>query len=117
MMETATCLIRLNGDAMNEVVRSGISAPEIVILRRIHRGNDAVYRVIKDGEVGYAPVSERMRLLKTYPRYGELIDKLFPGLAPQFPRTIAEVEALVEMEQQRQEIEQTVGDGMSPLDR
>ena len=105
MMETATCLVRLNGDAMNEVYRTGVTAPEIVVLRRIHNGNDAVYNVVKDGEKPVGAVSERIRLLKTYPRYGELIDKLFPGLAPQFPRTIAEVEALVEMEQERQEIE------------
>lgn len=119
LMETASCMVRLNGDAMNEVPRYGVTAPEIILLRHIHRGNDAVYKVVKDGEKPVGSVTERLRLIRVYPRYAELLDKLFPGMAPQFPRTIAEVEALVEMEQQREEMEHSgvVPAEMTPLDR
>src|SRR5262245_26954769 len=92
-METAHCIVRLKGDVQNEVPLSGITAPEIILLRAIHGGNDAVYKVEKDSDVASGAVNERIRLLAKYPRYTELFAQLFPGLAPQFPRTIAEVEA------------------------
>jgi hypothetical protein len=46
-----------------------------------------------------------MRLIAKYPRYQKAIAEMFPGLAPQFPRTIAEAEALAATELKATETE------------
>lgn len=93
-METANVMVRLGGDIRNEVPVSKVTPAELILLRTIHGGAETV--VVKSVE-GFSPLSamgERMRLLSKYPRYQKAIGEMFPGLAPQFPQTIAEAEAL-----------------------
>lgn len=93
-METASCLVRLGGDVRNEVPLKGVTPAALVLLRHIHGGPDAVYNVKKDGKSGISPMQEKRRLAKTYPRHEEAIEMLFPGLKPDLPMTIEEVEQL-----------------------
>lgn len=116
-METASCICRLMGDVRNEVPLQNISAPEIILLRAIHGGTDSIYKVERTGESRLSAAGERMRLLSKYSRYSKLIVELFPGLAPQFPRTILEVEDMARFEQERAEREMSGELEANPLEQ
>jgi len=110
-LETAHGLCRLGGDVRNEVHLFGVTAPEVILLRHIHGGSDTVYKLEVVGESRMTATGERIRLLKKYPRHEKLIAELFPGLAPNFPLTIAEAEEIASLDLQEAEREM---DGVEP---
>ena len=67
--------VRLAGDTSHEVNKAGLSAPEIMVLRRIH-GLDAVVRISPvsptPDQLNYSNVAERLRLRKLYCERKEL---------------------------------------------
>jgi hypothetical protein len=101
-METITCTVRNNGDLRNEVILHRVTPPELVVLRRIHGGAEAVVNCTVDGACQYTPTGEKQRLTTKYPRYGQLIEQMFGGIAPDFMTTLAEVEELAAVELGRQ---------------
>src|SRR5262245_45591011 len=102
-METCRCIVNLGGDVRNQVPLVGISVPELILLRAIHGGAETVIEPVRDGHSRENNASERMRLLKKYQRHGKLIGELFPGLVPDFPKTIAEAEAIAAQEMEQAE--------------
>lgn len=58
--------IRLGGDMRNEVRREGLTAPEVILLQRIH-GNDSVMELEKTGAEKRNHQEERGRLYTAYP--------------------------------------------------
>jgi hypothetical protein len=58
--------IRLAGDMRNEVRRAGMTAPEVILLQRIH-GPDAVLELEKMGSEKRNHQEERQRLYLDYP--------------------------------------------------
>jgi hypothetical protein len=97
-METITCTVRNAGDVRNEVILHRITPPELLILRRIHGGAEAVVNCSVDGACKYTPATEKQRLSVKYPRYAALIEQMFGGISPDFMTTLAEVEELAAVE-------------------
>lgn len=97
-METCSVMVRLSGDVRNEVPVKKVTPAELILLRLIHGGAETVVVKGLDGTSPLSATGERMRLLNKYPRQSKAITEMFPGLAPQFPRTIAEAEALAQQE-------------------
>lgn len=58
--------IRLSGDMRNEVRKYGLTAPEVILLQRIH-GSDAVSELEKVGSRSVNHQNERQRLYIDYP--------------------------------------------------
>ncbi len=58
--------IRLGGDMRNEVRKEGLTAPEVLLLKRIH-GDDSFVEIEKTGAVKADHQEERQRLYLTYP--------------------------------------------------
>lgn len=58
--------IRLAGNMLNEVRREGMTAPEIMLLQKIH-GGDAVVEIEKTGNESMNHQAERQRLYIEYP--------------------------------------------------
>ena len=95
--------IRLSGDTAHEVNKAGLTAPEIMVLRRIH-GLDAVVRIVPaevppaGGNSGLSNREERDRLRKLYCDRQEtamLVNELFgPDHIP-LPTTLDEDEEVV----------------------
>lgn len=61
MMNIFNAKVRLGGALENEVIKRGLTVPEIVILRRIH-GNDALIAIEHVGYCELDPIDERERL-------------------------------------------------------
>src|SRR5215467_14558536 len=93
-MEVCDVIVKLGGDLRNEVPVSKVTPAELIMLRAIHGGAETVS---VQQITGFSPLSstgERMRLLSKYPRHQAKFIEMFPGLAPQFPLTVAEAEDL-----------------------
>ncbi len=58
--------IRLSGDMRNEVRKEGLTAPEVILLKRIH-GDDAFVEIEKTGREPRNHYDERQRLYTEYP--------------------------------------------------
>jgi hypothetical protein len=58
--------VRLAGDMRNEVRRGKMTAPEVILLKRIH-GEDAVLELEKVGNEKVNHQEERQRLYRDYP--------------------------------------------------
>lgn len=65
-MDIYTGKIRLAGDMRNEVRKNGLTAPEVILLRRIH-GADALIELEKTGSDKRNHQKERERLYADYP--------------------------------------------------
>lgn len=61
MMNVFNAKVRLGGTLENEVVKRGLTVPEIIILRRLH-GNDALVAIEHAGVCEIDPIEERERL-------------------------------------------------------
>ena len=86
-------------DGRNILIDTGSTQPKAYHdkLKRDLGGNDAVRGVKKTGERLASIVSEKRRLAEIYGQRDEqakTLETLFPGLRPQFPLTISEVEEL-----------------------
>lgn len=108
-MELITCTVRNAGDLRNEVILRRVTPPELLILRRIHGGAEAVVNCVVDGQCNYTPAGEKQRLSMKYPRYATLIEQMFGGVSPDFMTTLLEVEELASVELGR-EVDAIEGD-------
>lgn len=95
-MQYARCFVQLSGDLGTQIAKAPVTPAEIVLLRAIH-GPDAISRVELLGGVNdKKPHAEEMaRLREHYTAMTEdgvpVIDKVFPGHAPQLPTTFIEI--------------------------
>lgn len=69
-MQLYNCTVRLNGSMLNEVVKTGVTAAEIKVLKAIHNsseaGVDVVHRIEAAGRVDRSDEEERARLVDEY---------------------------------------------------
>lgn len=75
------------GSPLNEVVREDMTAPEVLLLRHLHGGADAVVGLVCTGERQVDHEQERDRLRRDYESFqhegASLVDKLFgPAFQP-----------------------------------
>ena len=61
MMPVFNARVRLGGMLENEVIKRGLTVPEIIVLRRIH-GPDALVGIVHAGYCEIDPIDERERL-------------------------------------------------------
>ena len=98
-MQYYSAKIRLAGSMMNEVRRDGISAPEIMLLKRIH-GSDALVDVEYDKKGQIVHADERQRLFTQYPTAvnaeakRHLVEELFGPAHQDLPLEVAEYKGL-----------------------
>lgn len=64
-MRQFACKVRLSGSLYNEVPKSDVTVPEIIILRTIH-GGEAVADIVEIDAVKRTDAEERDRLAHTY---------------------------------------------------
>lgn len=64
-MRQFACKVRLAGSLYNEVPKSDVTVPEIIILRTIH-GGDAVAEIVEIDSVKRSDAEERDRLAHIY---------------------------------------------------
>ena len=106
--------IRLQGKTSHEVDKKGLTAPEIMILRRIH-GLDAVVRIVavppSQDDLGRSQREERDRLRKTYcskDATENLVNELFGPDHTPLPNTLDEDEEVqAEMATRERELKDT----------
>lgn len=85
-MQTATVLLSLGGDHGNQVMKHGVTAAEIAVLRAIH-GDESVKDVEPGQDVTRTHRAERERLLGIYGAAKipdtkvPIVESLFPGVA------------------------------------
>jgi hypothetical protein len=59
------CKVRLAGSLLNEVMKTGVTAPEIMLFQAFH-GSDAVVAIEEAGIIQRSDDDERERLQRTY---------------------------------------------------
>lgn len=64
-MKLYSCKVRIGGSLYNEVRKSDVTAPEIVILKHMH-GDDAVVEIEETGKNKLSQGEERERLIGLY---------------------------------------------------
>ena len=95
-MQLYSAKVRLGGSLYNEVPKDELTAPEILLLRSIHGGTEAVIEVKATGKEAFdvdeegnrklrTDKAERARLKRIYDAYNKKLDKLFgpTGVLPQ----------------------------------
>lgn len=69
-MQLYNCTVRLSGSMLNEVVKTGVTAAEIKVLRALHTsaeaGVDVVHKIEAAGRVDRSDEDERARLVEEY---------------------------------------------------
>ncbi len=99
-MNTYDATVRLGGDTAHEVNKAGLTAPEIMVLRRIH-GLDAVVRIVPAQSVTRSNREERDRLRKLYcdrDATAGLVNELFGPDHTPLPNTLDADEEVVAAE-------------------
>lgn len=95
LMTLVTCLVRIGGD-LNNVIQPAsrgfgpgiVSWPEVLVLREIHGGEEAVEAIRWAGTAQSTPAAEKARLLRIY---GAAVpESLFPGSDPRIPLEMPE---------------------------
>lgn len=94
-METANVLVALGGDKGNTVVKYGVTAAEIAVLRAIH-GDDAISDVDPTGDVVASDREERDRLSDLYGRAldhtgRQIVGAVFPGVGARLTERLADL--------------------------
>jgi hypothetical protein len=89
-MQRCTVTVRLSGDLNNTVRKSNVSPAEIVILREIHGGVDAVVDIQPNGMDKMPHRQERDRLEVIYG--GPLVEKIFPGKFAPLPVSLKDID-------------------------
>lgn len=87
-MQYGTCKVRLSGELNNEILKSGVTPAEILLLRQVH-GVDAVHQVSAKGTDKRPHREEVERLSNTYG--AKVVAAAFPGLNPQLPVTFKDI--------------------------
>jgi len=102
-MKIYKATVRLSGSNDNEVPKIGLTAAEIIILRRLHGGDDAVIRVVETSKDQRSHAAERERLKRLYG--DEIVGKIFPGdysdLPTELPKSAPVVEQALDEEVQK----------------
>lgn len=88
-MQRSTATIRLAGDMLNTVVKTGLSPAEIVILRHIHGGPDTVVDIQPNFMDKTPHAQERERLENIY--RPDVVDTCFPGKFNKLPVSLKEI--------------------------
>jgi hypothetical protein len=84
------CDVRLAGDNNNIVSKKNVSVAEVALLRQIH-GADAVTNIQSTGRTDtISATKERERLKALYKP--ELVMAVFPGVMPQLPARLEDIE-------------------------
>lgn len=88
--------IQLGGDMTNTVIKSGVSVPEIVLLREIHGGAPSVRVISIESTKPVSSAEELGRLRHEYSTavtdLGErLVDKVFPGVGVKLAQTLDDI--------------------------
>jgi hypothetical protein len=94
MMLTFNAKVRLSGSTQNEVRKFGLTAPEVILLQRIH-GEDAVLEIERAGDVVREDYDERQRLNAVYGESKDnrkTIQELFGAEFAPLPKTIPGVD-------------------------
>lgn len=90
MMRMYNCAVRLGGTTTSEVEKRGITAAEIMVLRKVH-GVESVVRIVPKNSVNASHASERERLRSIYeqgPHQVGLIDSLFGPVHLPLPESL-----------------------------
>lgn len=90
-MQRCTATIRLAGDMLNTVQKSGLSPAEIIILRHIHGGPDAVVDIQPNYMDKSTHMGEYDRLCSIY--RADVVATIFPGAMPRLPVSLKEIMA------------------------
>lgn len=96
-MQTAHCLLSLGGDHGNSVMKYGVTAAEIAVLRAIH-GDESIKDVEPAGDVKRPHRVERERLLGIYGMAKipdtkvSVVETMFPGVAARVFETLQEID-------------------------
>ena len=85
-MQVCDCLVLVGGDIGNSVMRYGVTAPEVAILRSIY-GDDAVRDIVIKSNEKIDHATERDRLSLTYKE--DVVAAMF-GKFGDLPETLAE---------------------------
>src|SRR5690606_7686940 len=90
-------MVALGGDRGNTVLKTGVTASEIAVLRAIH-GDEAVFDIEPTGSKKVSHRAERERLFETYGhmegerRVAPAVEALFPGVAAVLIERIADLD-------------------------
>lgn len=95
-MQTANILLSLGGDNGNTIMKWGVTAAEIAVLRAIH-GDDSVNDVEPVGNVSRSHREERARLIAIYggaknAEQRPIVEGMFPGVAARVFENIEELD-------------------------
>lgn len=88
--------VKLGGDMLNTVIKSGVSVPEITLLRVIHNGTDSVNVLEIEETKKVSSTNELERLRREYDsartEKGErLIDVVFPGVGIKLAERLSDI--------------------------
>lgn len=96
-MQHASCFVQLSGDLGTMIAKSPVTPAEVILIRAIH-GDESVSKIeLLDGGTNdkSSHAQELQRLRDHYTAMTEdgksVIDKVFPGHAPQLPTTFREI--------------------------
>jgi hypothetical protein len=93
-MQYVSCTVVMH-EGKFRVQKNAISVPEIVLLRRLHGGDDAVLNIRPQHWKRVSSFrAEKQRLMAIYGRKettAKLIDELFPGEFPRLPTSLRDI--------------------------
>lgn len=93
-MQYCDITLCLSGDIAFQVEKPNVSVAEIALLRELHGGADAI-RNVRSTERRRDPMHLAKRaLIEKYahsPKTVEVIERLWPGLSPNLPKTLADI--------------------------
>lgn len=96
-MQHCSCFVCLDGDRGASVYKPDVTVAEIVLLRAIH-GEDAVTNIKPTNTGKEKPADELARLRSIYTPLSNMtregtpiFDKVYPGRAPNVPKTLADI--------------------------
>jgi hypothetical protein len=88
-MQLCNCSVLLAGSLLNRVPKKGATVAEIVVLRAVHGGDDAVRNIQPVGMDKRTHAGEFARLCRLYG--AKRVKELFPGANPQLPVNLADI--------------------------
>lgn len=108
-MQRVNCEVRLSGDVGNTVLKTGVSPAEIVILRDLHHGPEAVINIQPTHMDKVQHRVERSRLANIYGHH--VVDRIFPGEFSQLPVSLKDIALPTEAEEgeEGEEVETVTG--------
>lgn len=92
-MQLAKVYVRLGGDTRQVVPKEGVTPAEVVVLKHIHGGQQAIGKVLLTGETAVDDARELRRLRQNYtsPNCQKFLGEAFPGLDPKLPQTFSDI--------------------------